>query len=74
VPLCEADPKTVRRYARARDLGKPVTEPVLRPRLIDPFLDKVEERVEGSEGKVRADIVHERLGWMLYVYTHIYLR
>ena len=24
-PLCEADPKTVRRYAQARDLGRPVT-------------------------------------------------
>ncbi len=46
---------------RARDLGRPVTEPALRPKLIDPFLDKIEEWVERSEGKVRADIVHERL-------------
>jgi hypothetical protein len=60
-PLCGADPKTVRRYARARDLGRPVTAGVARPRLIDPFLDKIEEWVERSEGKVRADIVHERL-------------
>jgi len=63
-PLCNADPKTVRRYAQARDLGRPVTEPVLRPKLIDPFLDKVEEWVERSGGKVRADIVHERLAAM----------
>jgi hypothetical protein len=63
-PLCDADPKTVRRYARARDLGRPVSEPVLRPRLIDPFLDKVEEWVERSKGKVRADKVHERLAAM----------
>ena len=42
-PLCKADPKTVRRYARARDLGRPVTEPVPRPKLIDPYLGKVEE-------------------------------
>jgi hypothetical protein len=27
-PLCQADPKTVRRYARAWDLGRPVTAPV----------------------------------------------
>jgi transposase len=63
-PLCDADPKTVRRYARARDLGRPVTEPVPRPKLIDPFLGKVEEWVERSEGKVRADVVHERLAAM----------
>jgi hypothetical protein len=36
--LCDADPKTVRRYAQARDLGRPVTGPVVRPKLIDPFL------------------------------------
>ena len=60
-PLCGADPKTVRRYAQARDLGRPVTAPVARPKLIDPFLEKIEEWVERSEGKVRADIVHDRL-------------
>ena len=60
-PLCKADPKTVRRYAQARDLGRPVTAPVPRPKLIDPFLEKVEEWVDRSEGKVRADIAHERL-------------
>jgi transposase len=59
--LCDADPKTVRRYAQARDLGRPVTEPAARPRLIDEFLDKIEEWVDRSEGKVRADIAHERL-------------
>src|SRR6266851_1239921 len=59
--LAGADPKTVRRYAQARDLGRPVTEPALRPKLIDPFLEKVEEWVERSKGKVRADKVHERL-------------
>ncbi len=60
-PLCNADPKTVRRYAQARDLGRPVTGPVPRPRLIDPFLEKIEEWVERSKGQVRADKVHERL-------------
>jgi hypothetical protein len=59
--LAGADPKTVRRYARARDLGRPVAGVSRRPRLIDPFLDKVEELVERSEGKIRADKVHERL-------------
>ena len=60
-PLCKADPKTVRRYAQARDLGRPVSEPVPRPKLIDPFLEKIEEWVERSKGQVRADKVHERL-------------
>jgi hypothetical protein len=59
--LAAADPKTVRRYARARDLGRPTTGAGRRPRLIDPFLGKVEEWVERSKGKVRADKVHERL-------------
>ena len=68
-PLCNADPKTVRRYAQARDLGRPVSEPVLRPKLIDPFLDKIEEWVERSKGKVRADKVHERLAAMGFAGT-----
>ena len=59
--LCEADPKTVRRYAQARDLGRPLAAPAARPKLANSFLDKIEEWVERSEGKVRADIVHERL-------------
>ena len=61
VPLCNADPKTVRRYVQDRDRGRPVTAAVARPKLIDPFLEKIEEWVERSEGKVRADKVHERL-------------
>ena len=32
--------------------------------MIDPFLGKIEEWVDRSEGKVRADIVHERLAAM----------
>jgi transposase len=60
-PLCNADPKTVRRYALARDLGRPVSAPVVRPKLLDPFLEKIEEWVERSKGQVRADKVHQRL-------------
>lgn len=36
-------------------------EVVERPKLIDPFLPKVEEWVERSRGRVRADVVFERL-------------
>jgi len=32
-----------------------------RPKLIDPFLGKVEEWVERSDGKIRADVAFERL-------------
>jgi hypothetical protein len=38
-----------------------VTAPVARPKLIDPVLEKIEEWMERSEGKVRADNVRERL-------------
>ena len=37
-------------------------EPVARPKLIDPHLAKIEEWVERSRGKVRADVVHGKLG------------
>lgn len=68
-PVCDAYPKTVRRYAQSRDLGRPVTEPVLRPKLIDPFMDKVEEWVERSEvvvsaGQARSVRVRSRRWWM----------
>ena len=58
------DPKTVRRYVAARDAGRPVDAPVARGKLIDPFMGKVEELVDTSQGKVRADVVHERLELM----------
>ena len=59
--LAGVDPKTVRRYVAKREAGEPVDAPVARPKLIDPFLDKIEELVETSEGEIRADVVHERL-------------
>jgi hypothetical protein len=35
---------------------------VERAKLIDPFLGKLEEWVERSQGKVRGDVVFDRLG------------
>jgi len=67
--LCGADPKTVRRYAQARDLGRPAAGPVVRPKLIDPFLGKIEEWVDRSKGQVRADKVHRRLAAMGFTGT-----
>lgn len=59
--LARVDPKTVRRYVVKREAGEPVDAPVARPKIIDPFVGKVEELVESSEGEIRADVVHERL-------------
>lgn len=59
--LAGVDPKTVRRYVAARGAGRPVTGPGRRPRMIDQFLPKIEEWVERSKGKARADVIHERL-------------
>ncbi|XKH54076.1 IS21 family transposase [Citricoccus nitrophenolicus] len=59
--LAGVDPKTIRRYVAARDAGRPVTGPGRRPRMIDGFLPKIEEWVERSKGKARADVIHGRL-------------
>lgn len=59
--LVGVDEKTVTRYVRVRDSGRdPLARP-RRPRAIDPFLGKIEELVDKSQGKIRADVVHERL-------------
>jgi transposase len=52
---------TVARYVAARDRGRLSVRAAARPQLIDEYLDKVEEWVERSKGKVRADVVHEKL-------------
>jgi len=53
---------TVERYVAAREAGRLVVDqPVVRPMLIDEFLPKVEEWVQNSFGKIRADVAHEKL-------------
>lgn len=59
--LAACDPKTVARYVGARDIGGDPHARVHRPMLVDRYRDKIEELVERSGGRVRADIVHERL-------------
>jgi hypothetical protein len=51
---------TVARYVAARDFGV-ADRGVTRPMLIDQFLPKVEEWVDRSNGKVRADAAHDKL-------------
>jgi len=52
---------TVARYVTARDAGALSDRAAARPQLIDEYLDKVEEWVERSKGKVRADVAHDKL-------------
>ncbi len=59
--LAGCDPKTVARYVAIRDAGTDPHVHARRPRLIDPFLEKIEELVERSAGAIRADKVHDRL-------------
>jgi len=57
--LVGCDPKTVAHYVAVRDAGGDPTKHPRRHRLIDEYLDKIEELVERSNGKVRADVVHD---------------
>jgi len=54
---------TVADWVAKRDAGllPAPGEPVRRERMIDPFLAKIEEWVERSNGKVRADVVFDKL-------------
>src|SRR5664279_3377124 len=53
---------TVARYVAAREAGRLVPgAPAARGGVIDGFLPKIEEWVEESQGKVRADVAHEKL-------------
>ncbi|MEB0005097.1 IS21 family transposase, partial [Cryobacterium sp. RTC2.1] len=40
---------------------RPLAEPAYRGRVTDPFLPKIEEWVEASQGKIRADRAHAKL-------------
>lgn len=55
---------TVEYYVARRDVGwlPSRLEPVERVKLIDPFLPKLEEWVERSRGKIRGDVVFDKLG------------
>ena len=54
---------TVESYVKRRDAGELAasTERSVRSRLIDPFLPKLEEWVERSRGKIRADVAFDKL-------------
>jgi transposase len=52
---------TVAKHVAARDAGMLSDQPAARPMLIDEFLPKMEEWMEHSKGKIRADVAHEKL-------------
>jgi len=52
---------TVQKHVAARDAGRPIAVPVDRDKVTDAFLPKIEEWVEASGGKIRADKAHPKL-------------
>lgn len=57
--LTGADDKTVARYVEQRKKGEIPAKRAKRGTLLDPYLAKIEELVDRSEGLVRADVVHD---------------
>jgi len=58
---------TVARYVAGREQGRAGPGTVARRAgVIDEFLPKLEELVERSKGKIRADVAHERIAAMGY--------
>jgi len=63
--LTGVDHHTVARAVAARALGESTQDPVLKG-VAEAFADKIVEWIERSGGRVRADIVHEKLRTMRY--------
>jgi transposase len=59
--LAGCDHHTVARYVALRDAGRAPSRRPVRARHIDPYLPKVEEWVERSHGKLRADVAQDKL-------------
>lgn len=57
---------TVEHYVARRASGDLSAEPARRAQIIDDYLDKIEEWVEASHGKIRADVAHDKLVAMGY--------
>ena len=61
--LAGCSPNTVASWVAKRDRGElgSLGGPVRRDRKIDEFLPKIEEWVDRSQGRIRADVCHEKL-------------
>jgi hypothetical protein len=64
--LTGVDHHTVARVVMARALSQSIEDQTIRSRVADAFADKIVEWIERSGGKVRADVVHEKLRAMGY--------
>lgn len=64
--LAGCDHKTVAHWVARRDAGELTATAEPRDRVIDPFLVKLEEWMEQSAGKIRADVAHDKLVAMGY--------
>ncbi len=64
--LVGCSPNTVASYVEARDEGRLTAAPARRDRLIDGYADKLEEWLDASHAKVRADVVHDKLAALGY--------
>nr|AKC91852.1 integrase catalytic region [Streptomyces muensis] len=59
--LAGVDHHTVARYVKLREAGERPAERQHRARPIDEFMDKIEELLTASKGRIGADIVHRRI-------------
>jgi transposase len=59
--LAGCDHHTIANWVERRDQGELTSEPLPKDHLIDPFTEKLEEWVDQSNGKVRADVCHDKL-------------
>ncbi|WP_246296393.1 IS21 family transposase, partial [Arthrobacter wenxiniae] len=57
---------TVAKHVAARTAGRPVAEPVARDKVTDEYLPKIEQLVEKTRGRIRADVTHQTLVGMGY--------
>jgi len=57
---------TVARYVAEREKGRAPGGAARRPGVVDAFLPKLEELVDRSKGKIRADVAHDKLTAMGY--------
>jgi transposase len=64
--LCGCDHHTVARYVAARAAGLDPSTGGDRPTVTEPFVDKIHEWVDRSDGRIRADVVHTKLEAMGY--------
>jgi len=59
--LAGCDHHTVAHWVQRREKGELSATAAPKDQLIDPFTDKLEEWVDQSNGKVRADVCHDKL-------------